>query len=323
MSEKKSNWLIFLVIVLIVLQIFTLVRINWINNRMDNLDSRLSNSAMDTRDTLSNLSYTIEQQLAEGASIIDSYSYACGALNEDDLTIDLTFTVAPKELAEDTTAMLEINGKNTVMERSGDSFSAAMNVGLFDSILQPKVIFERNGVRQQESIDMSLEPRYEALPQLYAWLERKGGSTTFKAGENGGGTYYLSGSVQIDTADKTAADGGKSGLYDLRLMAMVDGKKVWQLLEKDFPGSSISGGRSDGTSAYLEISEPVEMPLQPGQTLTVYVTAEDKYGLVHQVILDQITLDASGEPDWGNYEWFTNEEILLDKDGNILWQPKY
>ena len=321
MSEKKANWLIGLVIALIALQLVTLVRVNWLNNEMGGMEKRVSNLDWEIRNNIASISSNLRQQLEQEASIIDSYAYEFGELDAESLTLAVSFTVSPKQLAADTGASLELNGESFPMERRGDSFIASVDADLFEVFQQPKIILETGGLRQQETIEMGFDPRYEALPEMYAWLDRNGGSATYQAGD-GGGTYYLSGAVQIDTVGKTSL-GLQSSLKDLRLIVEVDDEEVWRLDETDFPNSNTSGGRSDGSSVFMDIDQPIEFSLRPGQSLCVYAQAEDGYGIIHQVLLEQVVLDENGEPGWDEGERIKGEEMLLDKKGNVLWQPEY
>lgn len=316
MSESKGKWLMFLVIALVILQVVTLGRLSDMRQEMNDLRNQVVNSNNDLRNSVSNISWNIQEQLEAGASIIDSYDYQLGALDTAALTMAVDFIVNPKEVAADTSATLEIEGQSYPMERQGDGFIARLEVDVFGSFRQPRVIFETLGLRRQETIDMGLDLRYDALPQLYASLDRDGGSTYHMAGEGGGGTYFLSGAVQINAVTKTGL-GQQVRLFDLGLIAEADGREVWRLGSEDFPDS-----RTGGDNFFMDIEEAIEFPLQPGQTLRVYAQAEDEYGLLHQVTIDQITVDEQGEPTH-DFDWFTGEETLLDKEGHILWQPEY
>lgn len=326
MSDKKNKWVLFLIIVILVLQSFSLLRISTLGDWFNTIQNQLNIDKQQSRSELAELRYNIEQQLEAQASIIDSYDYSFGAVNTEALTVALDITVFPKELAADSSAELLLGGTAHAMQRQGDSFNAQLEVGLFQEMEQPRLVLESQGLRQQQTIDdLWLEPRSAALPQLNAWLEHSGDGIVFKSNVDDTGTYYLNGTVMIDVVDKS----GNSGAFsDLCLLVLVDDQIVFSRSAEQFAAAAPQDGRpapaimvsAAGDSLIWQIEGDIEIKIGANQLLQVLVQGQDSYGLLHQMPLDIISFDAEGEPQWDHG---LGGEMILDQEGNILWQPEY
>ncbi|SHN88194.1 hypothetical protein [Desulfitobacterium chlororespirans] len=298
----KRNIVPIIISILVLLQVVTLVRIGDLQNDLQNTQNQLVNMTAAQSSQINSIYANIDSMLKRQASIIDSYDYALGTFDRDNLTVPVTFNISPKETKADTLATVYVSGQSTEMTRSGTSFSATLPVNIFDTI-DAKVVIADDGTERTEKLEVWEDLRARVLPAVQARFEGESGTIYRRSSAELSGEYSRKGNlsmevtpVQNDTIEKA------------RFVVDVDGRIV---SEKALN----SGGL--GT----EIDEKIT--LSAGQTLTLAALATDSFGLIHKVILDKFTLDEHAEPVRGDEWMWMGEVIIMDNEGKILYAPQY
>lgn len=292
-----------LIIILIVLQVITLTRIVGLQNALRDTKSELayiSSNQSSQSSQMSNIYGNIDSMLKQQSSIIDSYDYQFGTPDHSKNTIPVTFNVTPKVTKADTRATLSISGKSIAMNRNGTTFTATIAVNLFDN-LEAKVILADGGIEKTEGLAVSENPREIALPTVGARFEDDAGSGYSKSSGELSVDYHRKGNLILEV--KAVENNPIVKAY---LVLNIDGKTV---SEEQVNFSGIGTAIDKKTTLYA------------GQSLTMYVTATDRFGFIHKVILDQVVLDKSAEPvNQADGTWIMGEEMITDKDGKVLYR---
>ena len=230
-------------------------------------------------------------------------------------TVAMSFTVTPKETAADTAVILSLSGAETMMTRQGDRFLATLPVSIFADPT-PEVAVESGGRRSHESLGSLGLLKDKFLPGFTVILGDPGRSVSVR--HTDGKTlavYQISGTeVRLEAYGGSGGDGAEP-FSDLQALIVVDGQTAaaYSLLPED----------DSATNGTYSCVVDQDIQLQPGQGLRFYVRVEDEYGLIHEMTMDQFTISNSGEPDWGDHSWQSNEAMIKDNSGRILWQPEY
>lgn len=298
----RRNIVAVLVIVLIILQIMSLIRINNLQNELrgarDYLSHLLSNQSIEINKIYENVDSTLKRE----ASIIDSYEYSFGVPDKDKLTIPVTFNILPKETKGDTSVTLYVSGASATMSRNNTSFTATLPVYIFDTF-EAKVVLADSGIEKTESLDVRENLRERFLPKIYADFEDESGVAFSKKGGELSGECRRKGKLRMDV--KLAQN---NKIEKARFVLEVDGNIVSEgPLKTDF---------------WTDIDE--KLTLSAGQTLTLSVVATDSFGLIHKVLLDKLVLDENADilHETDDRIWI-GEVIITDSDGKVLYAPQY
>jgi hypothetical protein len=288
---------------LIILQIISLVRIGNLQNDLNNTRNQLSNSASQQSNQINNIYANIDSMLKRQASIIDSYEYSFGTLDNNTLTVPVTFNITPKETKADTSATLVVSGQSFNMNKNGTNFTATLPVRIFDAF-EARIILADGGVRKTEKLEVSENLREKLLPIIHVRFEGKSTSRYSKNQGESSGIYHKAGNLSLDV--KPAANNKIEGA---RLVIDVDGKTVSEKTIEKIGGSAI------------QMDEKI--PVSAGQKLTIAVIATDSFGLVYKTVVDQYELNDNADPKREREPMWPDETIITDKDGAILYTPGF
>lgn len=301
----KRNFEI-IIVALVLLNIFTILKLNRMQNSFDNKYNHLINAVEGTNSIVSGITSNVNAILEKQGSILDSYEITFGDKLNSDLTVPVKVSITPKEYSEGLNASLVINEEGILMQKSGASFIATVNLNIFKS-LQPKVILEQNGVQKIESID----EYYGDIQQKYL-LQINGGYSGTESYSNG--KYSLDGNIELDIYSQQNNVPEKiSIIYD------VNGKIV---KEQQVEVSEMNN--VDFVTNFINIDLNEIIDLKVNESLTVYAIIKDNYKLTYKYISKVIEIDSNGNTVHKVPEYTTGSVIeITDKDGNVLYVPKY
>jgi hypothetical protein len=292
-----------LIIVLIVLQVISVIRIGYLQNDLNNINNQLTNLISEQSNQINNIYSNIDTMLNRQSSIIDSYDYLFGTADIDKLTIPVTFNITPKETKEDTVATLYISGESVIMNKNGTTFTATLPAKIFDTF-EASVVLNDSGVQKTEKLDISENLRDKVFPIVNVRVEGESGIVYNKKPGEMSGEYHRKGNLNIDV--KPAANNTVT-IVKFSLVCEVD-------------GNIVSEKPIDNTTSFA-IDE--KYTLSAGQTLTMTVAATDSFGFIHKSIVDKFALDKNADPVKDIDRFITEDAIITDKDGKILYDPQY
>jgi hypothetical protein len=296
----KKQAQIILISALILLQLFSLSQVYSLKNELHNANGRLSALISEQSRMADNINANIDASLKRQASIIDSYKYTLGVVDIGTLTVPVTFVITPKTASADTAATLFLSDKSAVMARDGMIFSATVEADIFCEP-EARVVFADGDTERTEKLDTDLNLRYELLPVIIARAESENGTHYSKKAGEPAGEYRIKSNLNIDVKPSPGNTFGK-----INLIIDVDGNIISEKTVE------LKG------NAWFGIDEKI--PLSAGQKLTMYVSAEDNFGLIHKAVIDRIALDENADV-IKDTRIRTNEVTITDRDGNILYAP--
>lgn len=298
--NKDKFYIYIITIIIIVLQSLSLMKIYNLENQLQNVEMNMNNQMRNISSDINNISSNVDETLNKQASIIESFDYKIGKLDNSDLTVPINFTIIPKEVSKDTVVSIEIDDKFYNMDKNKNKYTATVSISIFYDNT-PKVIIKENDVMKTEEIEVfaNVSIKDQIIPELNANLV---GDRTY-----GSDTYQRTGSLGIDNVSKASA----TEFTDVRLVVKVDDKLISDktILPKD--------EGSKWRNFYYELDE--EVRLTKGQTCTMTVIATDSLGLDHHILVDYWEAGSDGfmEDRWHN------TQIIYSDDGKIIWKPDY
>ena len=299
----KKNYLYIIIAGLLVLNIFTISKLNSIESSMNRNVQQIYNEQSNLRNEISSIYSSVDEKLKKQASILDSYDAAFGdELNEDDLTVPVNISVTPKENSESITASLLINNTRYKMLKNGTTFTASINAYVFDPF-EIKVVLENNSIEKVETIEEYTDLQYKYMLDVSAHFS---GSVKY-----GSGKYQYNGDLLINTF------GNKNNRPEkISFLRYINGKLIEENLLYLF---------SD-TSQFDDLTLPLngDIELSADEKIEMYIIVQDKYGLNYKYSVMADEIDSNGKRVSSRPEWTNGSMVeIKDKNGKILLENKY
>jgi len=266
------------------------MKINDMQNQIANARNEMYNISNNTSNEVSAIYSNVDNMLKQEMSLIEQASTEIGKVNVETHTVNITFSLVPKEVNEDSVVSLDFDGEICPMNRNGTMFTATVTRDFFSSAT-PLIVIDENGITKttQDGRIGVMSIKDSVLPVLTPILS---GSSGY-----GGGMYRFNGNLYVDakaiTTDIT--------FTDIRLVTKVDGNMITE----------------DILSSETSMTDwPVDkkIPVGNGQVLVMTVVATNSLGYEHHYTVAHWVggSDAQREP------WFRDERIY-SADGNLLW----
>lgn len=283
--KKQTTYI--LVAALIVLQLYSITRINSLQSRVENLNNNVHSVENRLDNQISSIYQNVDQQLEAQASLILNSSTKVGKLNIATLTVPVTFTVEPKVITETMSVSLDFNGELVQLEQSGLQYSTTKNLKISDSI-SPKIVIEDKGVKNiEDPMELRVSNiKEQVFPHIYAHFS--GGSSY------GSNEYSTKGQLGIDY--KPSQD--NHHFIDMKYVIRVDDETI-----KETP---IAMDTDSGLGRPFTLDILDKYSINDGQTLTSTVVAVDSLGFTHEYLVTHFVAgsDRQREP------YFEQEKII-------------
>ena len=298
---KKEHVPYLLLIVLAIALAVLTFRVKDLENELETVKRNNASEIYLLRQDVSNIYRNVDDKMKKEASLFTQVSFTIGELAEDS-TVPVTFEIMPKTLTEDMEITLTLGDEAVTLRREGDLFRGVISVSIFENEGMPlaTVITSVKQTEYLENVDLSL---------LYTKILPE-----FDADMAGGSTYHHSSkklSVDHVFTVNTQAEGYNGvKIVSFALVEEVNGK---ELLREDITDKVIS---SDG-AYFCDYKKSYDVSI--GDTLKIYVEAEDSLGYIHKRVA---------------YHWYQNDsgavadvyyhgEAIYDKYGNMLVDNEY
>jgi hypothetical protein len=296
-QEMKKQWIPIIIIVLIGLQIYSLIKIDYLQGRIEQSNN---NTMQSVQNQIQSIYSNVDTQLKEQASIIKNASYQLGDIDIENLKVPITFEVTPKMIEQNTTVSLDNNGEIILLKKQNTTFSGTVTADIFGSVF-PTIIIENDGVRQLEdhfglcvgSIDAYIFPII--VPSFV-------GGTSYGSNE-----YTMNGDISFDIKSSES----DVSFVDIQYVRKVDDKVIsTQPIKKSEDGMFI-----------LKIDDITT--LNKGQIFASYVVAKDSIGFRHEYLVEHYIAgeDEQREPYFEQkYIYASNGDLVFEFDENDLKQ---
>lgn len=289
----KKNILHLLIVILIVSQVASILKINSLQRQIESANTKMNNLSNSIRSNMDAIYSNVDEMLKKKASLIESATTKIGMLNVDEFTVPVTFVLTPKEVSEHTAVSLDFDGELFPMEKNGTTFVATVSRNVFGDAL-PKIVIDENGVKKtmQEKQIGIWNIKEKIFPIM---IPRLVGEAKFY-----GKTYRRKGNLSADI--KKVPSGIE--FTEIRFVVKVDDKVV---SDEAISKETLSYG--------YEVDEKIS--LSNGQICTMIVIATDSIGFEHHYIVDHWVAGSNLQRE----PWF-NDEQIYSADGKLLWKTE-
>jgi hypothetical protein len=297
MKIKKQITII--VVVLILLNLFTLLKLNSLKITVDSLLQQNAYLQTNLSSEISNIYSNIDEKLKKQESILDSYNVTFGdKLDTNNFTVPMTFSITPKEYSHGLIASLLLNGQSIEMKKDGNSFITTTDINIFNNV-QLKVSLNLNGVQKIETIEEYNEFKGKYLLEIHGGFN---GTSSFSLDE-----FKYKGNINLNYNGPI-----NNNPVKISIVKDVNGITIDEQ-EVKIPGQMIN----------LEVNDKIK--LLANDIFTVYAKIQDNYGLNYKYIISSYKKDTNGNFNDSKYnEGYMEGNIeISDKNGNILYTPNY
>src|SRR5690554_5775434 len=128
---KNNNNLIYILIALIVLQVYSYLKINILQREVENTTLKISYMESRMEDQINSIYQNVDAKLMEQNSIIKTAAFDIGNVDANSLEVPVTFSVIPKEVSVTTKVFLDFNGDIISLEKEGNTYTGIKNVDIF------------------------------------------------------------------------------------------------------------------------------------------------------------------------------------------------
>lgn len=296
--EKKirsQKILIILLAVLLIFNFFTLLDVRGsLNNLENNMSYRFDNISQRINSIYSEIADINDDNKAE-ASLITSFEYEYGELDESSYTVPVKVKIVPKAVSDDTELLLEFEGRTVEMKKREDSlqFTAEFEKNIFeqsenDSV---RVVIKSKGISESEELDWQISDLVsEFLPSAVATFVF---DDTVCSKENG---------VVVDGTVAVFIDDDKEDAFkNAKLIYKFNGK--------------VAAEEETNGDEHIQIRKAFP-DYGIGDTLEFYFEAEDSFGFIHESLLKKITFTEYGEVETEALN--ETKTVIKDKEGKVL-----
>ena len=299
--EKKIRTRNVIIALLAVMLIFNFIALFNLNNKLDNLNNNLNNgiqTAITNINSLRSEVNSIKEEKEKQASLITSFDYEYGELDENKMTVPVTVKIVPKSISESDVLMLELGSKRIVMKKDSASsvFTAEFETGIFENKDESNIrlIITNDGASKTEELDWSMRSLYaDYLPSAAAYFA----FSDITCNEQYG--IKVEGNIVSVIDDEE----GKS-FSSIKAVYKVNGQVV---AEEDIAGEKM-----------LSVNKTFP-GYGAGDTFELYLVAvDDEFGFTQERVLKRVQFGADGET-IEETELADEETVIKDKEGKIVY----
>ena len=284
---------------------FCFFSINDLQTTIENNNSNFNSQIQNLRNEINSIYSDVDEMLKEKASLLASFNYSYGNLDEKNMKVPVSVKITPKTVNENTSLTLDFGSKKIPMVRAeGTEFTADFLSELFLSSEEGnvKLIIKNGSTEETEELDWYISSLHGAyLPNLYSYFAFD--HTSFDA-ENGltvkGDVMYLSDEEEI------------KDVKNIKLIYKLNDKITYtqEILPEE-------GRRIDSIDINKAFPEAKE-----GDTFELLQEYEDSYGFIHRSTVTEYTCRLPNEEGSVETEEIVSKdgEVILDKAGNVLYQ---
>lgn len=302
-NKKSSKWQKIITCIVVGLLVFSLFEIASLKNEINNLksvNSRFSQEINQLNNNINSIYNNVDEKMKKQASLLSGVDYSIGKINDDNETVPVSIKIVPKALQDDMNISVKIGDKTTKLIRKGNEFTTTINVGLFIGYDEYPLLTIKSseGIQTEYLEDVDLSYQFQ---KYFPTLEARIPTASHRNGEN----LYIGTTIDID-----ASNFGVNADVTFTKFTLVE----------ELNGEEI--GREDITDKIIEAEghykEKYEKSFEvsDGYDLKIYIIAENSLGYTHEVLAGcwmEDTMESMKEV-------LLDNEIIYDKDGNVLWQ---
>ncbi len=293
---KKKIYHVLPVVILLILQIYSISKINRLQNIVNNFEVSFNNSIGVVQHSINDIYSNTNAIMEKKASIIADCSMNILDLNKETFLVPIEYKVQPKDVSASTQLFLKFDDETVPMEREGSEFFLTKEFSL-DDYPFPTIIVEDNGVQHFE------KHRYLECWALVSSCFSNYNATfsgSFQPADNFvklNGTFYL-------TPSEVIAD---NPIISSKFIISIDGEAVECTEFKDLGDYSLDSA--------VDVNKKYE--LENGQTFEAKYVAEDAQGFIHEY---KVFHFEAGSGD--GLQQFHDTETIYSPDGQLVYSEE-
>lgn len=317
----KKNWQSILTVIMAILLIVCLIQINSLTDRVNQLNTNFTSQINIVRDSINNISRSVNDSLEQQASILSDAVWEYGKIDLEKRTAEVEVTITPKEYDTNTHAYVSVGTQSFPLTLNNGSFVGTLELPLFQETYLDKVRFVEGNDTRTEKLDWYFAPMDEALPSIYADLSFNYSQTTVKDGKC---QVNLNGDLNVNI------DGANGVQIENIVLAVSDGKN--DIMRKDIT-NEVSSDRdgsmtpeaalsmASGESRYFYYSVNENLTLESNNKYTVYCELIDANGLCYRSELLELNVDDKSAS-LGDVTDCGSRASVYDSKGNLLYKEQ-
>lgn len=301
MKQKALSIISVISVIGLVICLFELFSLH---GEIDDLNRTISNQYERFNREVNSIYSNVDEKLKKQASFLSDSYFEYGDADIKNNTVEMRYYVFPKEYNPDkTTATLFCNGKEYTMQNNYDytAFFVSLDIPVFSETLINKVVLETGGVKQIESIEEAVTPRWDIFPSVYA---TKSGQSS-----NRGNTFTTSGECTITMESK----GEITGIEKVYLVQYLDGEEQSR--------EEIPKDHDDNRTTFRFMLKKA-FALPTGSTLTLCTEVVDSEGYIYRNIIEKARATGSTSLDYSDLLWHAAEASIYSPEGELLWEDE-
>lgn len=306
--EKKLKRQRHIIIILAVALVVAFVQLNNYKTESENRYNNLSNLLQRVSDNIQQIYGNVDDMLEKEASLITYFDFKYGELDSKNLKVPVSVKIIPKTATASTMLTLDF-GARTVEMKKGENmeYTADFKSDLFlgESDETVKLIISEGNTTKSEELDWYISSLHNHfLPNLY-------------------GNFIFDNSVRTDD-NNYKVDGEVIFNFDVeedKELPFKNMKVVYMHNDTVLEIQDVPDSVFDTAVTTLSIYKTFP-DIKEGDAFTIYLEGEDEYGFIHRNVLKQDFFHTLPEGNYTPEISMENDEMILDKEGNILYGGK-
>ena len=301
--EKKIKSLQACVVILTIALCVCVYKISVLESRVSRLDFLVENQYDRIMSDVNSIYQNVDEKLREEASLLSSVETEYGEFDLENHTIDVTVKLVPKLISEEMKVQVSINGRNTELSRTGNSFTGTVPVDIYNmGELMLLTIDTAAGTQTQYLNEIQVEYLWaERIPSLY-YCDISG-DETFEDGK-----YTLNGHLDINCSP--VEDTPDVKFEKFVLVTELNGKEI----NREDITEEVLNYDSYPHGVYWRSEYNMECEAVEGDELGIYLEATDSLGYLHRMLLHHWKV-----LDGATAEAVDGSEYIYDPNGNQIF----
>lgn len=260
---KKTRLMYILIFMFVVLQIYLLMEIKEVKNKLQQAENTMSYIENRISNNINDIYSNIDAKLKQQSSLVTRASFEVGEYNVETLKVPFIFKLQPKVLSNTTKVFLNFDDERILMIRQGTGFVLTKDFDLKDEII-PIIEIEDNGVSRFEENDSLnlMDIRNRVFSSIYLNFMGSSSYTVQEPYE-----FKADGSIAITSMNVRSNNDFK----DIKYVVSIDDEVV----------KTLQTELTDVGSFLINDS----FKLKSGQSLIAKVVATDQMNMTHEYII--------------------------------------
>ena len=310
MKEKRQKIFNILYFVLLVICV---VKINSLQNYIENLERAINNESSMLRSSIDSISSNVRYEMEKAENLVTDSDFSVKDADVANNTVTLSCYIVPKEYNPDVTqASILCNGAQWPMNYENGRYVAEITADLFKVVNVDSVQFNDNGTIRTHQLNWYLDPKDKLLPQIFAH-----NSGSVRCGkEEGFAKREYNQTINMDI--EIPAENIE--IVKAELVAYTDYKETFRKeIEYTVEHTDTYNGKpltKGYTVCTAELSESFDIPFN--SNFRLYTELTDNTGLVYRNVIDDVTIANNGEA-VDNYNYIGYESDIYTSDGKPMY----